>query len=156
MFQMHPIWLVLAHARFEKKAKVIAASLGLDQMKLLHKWCSHIFQMGGELSRTEENAKENCDQGIFGNFQPKKQEDVCHQINIELVPIKRDPQTSSRDFKKEEELRFFWPSTSMTSFRNDKLTMRQKVAEAEGWCGLGHGQHGRRRVEGVESLVNVR
>ena len=158
MFQMHPIWLVLAHARFEKKAKVIAASLGLDQMKLLHKWCSHIFQMGGELSRTEENAKENCDQGIFGNFQPMKQEDFCHQINIELVPIKRDPQTSSRDFKKEEELRFFWPSTSMTSFRNDKLTMRQKVAEAEGWCsfGHGHGQLGRRRVEGVESLVNDR
>ena len=158
MFQMHPIRLVLAHARFEKKAKVIAASLGLDQMKLLHKWCSHIFQMGGEMSRTEENAKENCDQGIFGNFQPKKQEDVCHQINIELVPIKRDPQTSSRDFKKEEELRFFWSSRSMTSFRNDKLTMRQKVAEAEGWCsfGHGHGQHGRRRVEGVESLVNDR
>ena len=127
-------------------------------MKLLHKWCSHIFQMGGELSRTEENAKENCDQGIFGNFQPKKQEDVCHQISIELVPIKRDPQRGSKDVTKEEELRFFWPSTSMTSFRNDKLTMRQKVAEAEGWCGLGygHGQHGRRRVEGVESLVNVR
>ena len=92
MFQMHPIWLVSAHARFEKKA-----SLGLDQMKVLHKWCSHIFQMGGEVSRAEENAKENCDQGIFGNFQPMKQEDVCHKINIELVPIKRDPQRGSKD-----------------------------------------------------------
>ena len=130
----------------------------LDQMKPLHKLCSHIFQMGGEVSRTEEIAKENCDQGIVGNFQPMKQEDTCHKINIELFPIKRDPPKSSSDFNKEKELRFFWPSTSMISFRNDKLTMRQKVAEAEGWCGqLGqHGQHVRRRVEGVESLVNDR
>ena len=107
------------------------------------------------MSRAEENAKENCDQGIFGNFQPMKQEDVCHQINIELVPIKRDPQRSPN---KEEEPRFFWPSTSMTSFRNDKLTMRQKVAEAEGGFRVGHGygQHVRRKVEGVESLVNDR
>ena len=114
------------------------------------------------MSRTEENPKETFNQEIFGNFQPMKQEDVCHKINIELVPIKRDPQRGSKDVTKEEELRFFWPSTSMTSFRNDKLTMRQKVAEAEGWSGLGHGhgyghgQHGRRRVEGVESLVNDR
>ena len=152
------MWLLLAHARFEKKARTIAASLVSDQMKLLHKLCSHIFQMGGEMSRAEENAKENCDQGIFGNFQPMKQEDVCHQINIELVPIKRDPQRSPKDINKEEEPRFFWPSTSMTSFRNDKLTMRQKVAEAEGWfcVGHGHGQHVRRKVEGVESLVNDR
>ena len=149
------MWLLLAHARFEKKARTIAASLGFDQMKLLHnKWCSHFFQMGGEVSRAEENVKENCDQGIFGNFQPMKEEDVCHQINIELVPIKRDPQRGSKDINKEEEPRFFWPSTSMTSFRNDKLTMRQKVAEAEGWCSFG--QQGRRRVEGVESLVNDR
>ena len=110
------------------------------------------------MSRAEENAKENCDQGIFGNFQPIKQEDACHKINIELFPIKRDPPKSSSDFIKEKELRFFWPSTSMTSFRNDKLTMRQKVAEAEGWfcVGHGHGQHVRRKVEGVESLVNDR
>ena len=114
----------------------------------------------------KENSERNPSRELLDAFQPEflqkspaaDQEDFCNEVNIELVPIKSNRQNSDSDFKVEnpwesrEPPRFFWPSESFASFRNDKLTMRQKVAEAEGWW---VGQ--RRRVNGVEeALINDR
>ena len=113
----------------------------------------------------KESSERNSSREFLDAFQPEflqskptaGQEDFCNEVNIELLPIKSNCQNSA-DFKVEnpresrDPPRFFWPSGSFASFRNDKLTMRQKVAEAEGWW---VGQ--RRRVNGVEeALINDR
>jgi len=112
----------------------------------------------------KEDSERNASREFLDAFQPEflqkstpAQEDFCNEVNIELLPIKSNCQNSA-DFKVEnpresrDPPRFFWPSGSFASFRNDKLTMRQKVAEAEGWW---VGQ--RRRVNGVEeALINDR
>ena len=114
----------------------------------------------------KESSERNSSREFLDALQPEflqdrpatGQEDFCNEVSIELLPIKSNCQNSDSDFKVEnpwesrEPPRFFWPSGSFASFRNDKLTMRQKVAEAEGWW---VGQ--RRRVNGVEeALVNDR
>ena len=114
----------------------------------------------------KESSERNSSREFLDALQPEflqnrpatGQEDFCNEVSIELLPIQSNRQNSDSDFKVEnpwesrEPPRFFWPSGSFASFRNDKLTMRQKVAEAEGWW---VGQ--RRRVNGVEeALINDR
>ena len=137
--------------------------MALDKTTLIDP--SKHFQMGTEVSVLKEGSERDSSREFLDVFQPEflqksppDQEDFCNEVNIELVPIKSNRQNSDSDFKVEnpwesrEPPKFFWPSESFASFRNDKLTMRQKVAEAEGWW---VGQ--RRRVNGVEeALINDR
>ena len=115
------------------------------------------FQMGSEVSVLKQSSEGNPREELFDILQPEclqnkttHQEDFCSS-SIELLPIKSNPHISTvsnveNNLESREPLRFY---RSSISFRNDKkLTMKQRVAEGEGWsAGLG----------GVkEALINER
>ena len=115
--------------------------------------------MGSEVSVLKQSSEGNPREELFDILQPEclqnkttHQEDFCSEASsIELLPIKSSSHISTvsnveNNLESREPLRFY---RSSISFRNDKkLTMKQRVAEGEGWsAGLG----------GVkEALINER
>ena len=112
------------------------------------------FQMGSEVSVLKQSSEGNPREELFDILQPEclqnkptHQEDFCSS-SIELLPIKSNPHISTvsnveNNLESREPLRFY---QSSSSFR--KLTVKQRVAEGEGWsAGMG----------GVkEALINER
>ena len=98
-------------------------------------------EMGTEASVLKGGSEGNPSKELFDTFQPQilqnrdaGQEDFCDKVNIELVAIKGNRQ-SSTDSKVENPFesggppRFFCPSGSFASFGNNKLATREKKVE---------------------------
>ena len=101
-------------------------------------------EMGTEASVLKGGSEGNPSKELFDTFQPQVlqnrdagQEDFCDKVNIELVAIKGNRQSSTdskveNPFESGGQPRFFCPSGSFASFGNDNLTREKKVEEVNG------------------------